>query len=109
MTHEEWVAAKRRELVVLAQSMLVGEVHLIEGVRRLCNMRFDVGDPDNELFLALRSIDSDTDDFPLGEMRKQCSAEFLKRKDIEMQNYLDGMHNDIRCTCIEIIRRFTER
>lgn len=107
MKQTERVSAKRQELVVLANSMLAGETNLIEGVRQICALRFAVEDPENEVFLAIRGIESETDTFPLGPMRANCSPEYLKRMDSEMQSYLSDAREDILQACREIVKAFS--
>lgn len=107
MRHIENLPAKRHELIVVAEAMLAGEADLLEGIRRICAFRFAIEDPENEVFLALRAIDSETDHFPLGAMRATCSPEYLKRADDEVQTYLAGVKEGILQTCREIVDVFS--
>jgi hypothetical protein len=107
MEHPENLASKRHELVAMAEAMLAGEADLLEGARRICALRFAVEDPENEVFLALRAIDSETDHFPLGAMRPTSSPEYLKRADGEMQAYLVNAREDILQACREIVKAFS--
>lgn len=104
---EERVVEKRRELVSIASSMLAGGTDLIEGVRQICALRFAVEDPENEVFLAILGIESETDTFPLGSMRASCCPEYLKRMDSEMQSYLAEAQGDILRACREVVRAFS--
>ena len=101
------VTARRQELVELAHLMLDGQFNLIEGVRRICALRLATGDPDNEVFFPIWAVESETDAFPLGEMRAACSPDYLKRSDAEMQRYLDESRSDILKACREILRAFS--
>lgn len=101
------VSASRNELVTIASGMLAGGVNLIEGMRRICALRFAIEDPDDEVFLPIRAMESETDSFPLGAMRSNCSEDYLKRADAEMECYLVDAHDDILQACKEIIRTFT--
>lgn len=107
MDKTERVAEKRRELVSIASSMLASETNLIEGVRQICALRFAVEDPENEVFLPIRGIESETDTFPLGSMRASCSQEYLKRMDSEMQSYLAEAQGDILQACRGIVKEFS--
>ncbi|MCB1655164.1 MAG: DUF2489 domain-containing protein, partial [Pseudomonadales bacterium] len=78
----------QQELVLVAKSMLDGSLNLIEGVREICELRKATNDPEDELFFSIRAIDSETEHFPIGRVRKECSGPFLKRADLEMKNYL---------------------
>lgn len=102
-----YLTLKRRELVNVAKGMLENEVHLIEGVRRICSLRFDVGDPENEVFLPIRGIESETDTFLLGTMRSSCSQEYLQRMDAEMEVFLAEAKGDILRASEEILKIFS--
>lgn len=87
--------------------MLAGDVNLIEGVRKMCSLRFATGDPENDVFMPLRAIDSETDHYPLGEMRVRCADDYLRRMDAEMENYLEEAKQDILNACRDIIRVYS--
>jgi hypothetical protein len=103
------LSPKKAELIGLAKKMLEGEIDLIEGVRRINALRFEVGEPDSEPFMAIRAVDSETDHFPLGSVRERYSPEALRRVDVEMENYLLEASEDIRRACDQIIRVFGSR
>lgn len=107
MNSLESTERKRSELTGVAAAMLDGQMHLIEGVRKICSLRHAIGDPDNEVFMPIRAIESETDHFPLGEIRTRCALEYLKRMDDEMQRYLADAKADILAACREIIRVFS--
>ena len=98
------VSARRHELVAVASGMLAGGVNLIEGMRRICALRCAIEDPENEVFLPIRAMESETDSFPVGAMRSNCSEDYLKRADAEMESYLADAHDDILQACREIVR-----
>lgn len=101
------VAAGRRELVLIASGMLAGSVNLIEGMRRICALRFVIDDPTNEIFLPIRAMESETDSFPLGATRSNYSGDYLARADAEMERYLTSAREEILRSCREIIQRFS--
>ncbi|CFU00859.1 Protein of uncharacterised function (DUF2489) [Burkholderia pseudomallei] len=107
MNHAEYLDMKRRELVGVANAMLKGDFDLIQGLRRICDLRLEVEEPDNELFTGLRGIESETEFFPIGSMRANLSPEFLRRADAEMQQYLADAKDDILQACQEIVRAFS--
>lgn len=98
---------KRAELISVATAMLNGKMNLIEGVRKICSLRHAVGDPDNEVFMPIRTIESETDHFPLGQMRERCAKDYLQRVDNEMQCYIVDVQDIILTACREIIRIFS--
>ena len=99
--------SNRLELIHLADDMLHGKVYLIEGVRKICSLRHAVGDPDNDVFMPIRAIDSETDHYSLGKMRSHCAVEYLERMDREIALYLDDAKQDILDACSEIIKVFS--
>jgi len=103
----ELLESKRNELVVVANSMLDERMNLIEGVRKICSLRFTVGDPENDVFMPIRAIDSETDHFPIGEIRSRCAPDYLQRMDAEMQDYLSDARPYILEACKEIISVFS--
>lgn len=107
MEHTKNLSSKRNELLAVAKSMLAGESNLLEGMRRLCELRSAVEDPENEVFLVIRGIDSETDHFPLGTMRATCSPECLTHADDEIQAYLADARDDILQACRKIIAAFS--
>jgi len=100
---------KKIELVFVATSMLGGKINLIEGVRKICSLRHAIGDPDNEVFMMIRAIESETDHFPLGQMRERCAKDYLQRVDNEMQNYIIDAKEDILKACREIVQIFCRK
>ena len=100
-------AAKRTELVTVAEAMIDGKMNLIEGVRKITALRHDVENPDDEIFMPIRAIESETDHFPIGAARTQCAPDFLKRADEEMERYLAEAKADILAACKEIVRAYS--
>ncbi|NDP59182.1 MAG: hypothetical protein GZ090_07485 [Oxalobacteraceae bacterium] len=97
----------RHELVNVANAMLVGDMNLIKGIRRICKLRFSVRDPENEVFLAIRGIESETDTYPVGRVRLNYTLEYLRRIDVEMQGYLEQAKGDIFQACQAIVQTFS--
>ncbi len=98
---------KRSELVDVATAMLEGRMNLIVGVRKINALRHAVQPPDHEVFMPIRAVESETDHFPLGEIRKYCAADYLQKMDEEMNRYLVNAKQDIFSACKEIIRVFS--
>ena len=103
----ELLESKKAELIAVANAMLDGKMDLIKGVRKICSLRFAVGDPDNDVFMPIRAIESETDHFPLGEVRSRCTPDYLRRMNAEVQHYLSNARQDILEACKEIVRVFS--
>lgn len=102
----ETIEAKNRILKV-AQGMLAGDIHLLVGCRIITGLYSYTDQPDDEIFLTFRSIDSDIDRFPIGVSRELCDPDYLIRIDQEISTYLQAAESDIRKACSKIIEEFT--
>lgn len=107
MDRADYLASKREELVGLADSMLSGGTNLIEGVRKVCALSVAIGDSDNDVFIPMIAIESETDHYPLGEVRARCADDYLRRMDAEMGSYLEEARQDILDACRDIIRIYS--
>lgn len=103
MDHDDYVLLKKEELRALVNQMLAEEVNLIEAVREICDLRHEIDDPDNEIFMLLRAIDSETDHIPLGKVRSRCCEKYLKDVDREIDEYLRDTKHYIFDSCREIL------
>jgi hypothetical protein len=99
--------AKRAELIAVAAAMIDGKMSLIEGVRKITALRHAVGNPDDEIFMPILAIESETDHFPIGPARVQCAPDYLTGADAEMQRYLADAKDDILAACREIVRAYS--
>ena len=100
-------AAKRTELIAVAAAMIDGKMNLIEGVRKITALRHDVENPDDEIFMPIRAIESETDHFPIGPARAQYAPDYLKRADEEIERYLADAKDNILAACREIVRVYS--
>lgn len=94
------------KIVRVAQAMVEGKIQLIQGCRELCGLLSRTSEPERDVFLAIIAVESETDHFPLGDVRKECAPDYLKRMDREIDRYLEDARGDILCACHEIIQIF---
>jgi hypothetical protein len=109
MEHLDFIDSKRKELVATATAMLFGEINLIWGIRRILSLSGEIGDGGNEVYIPVRAIDSETDHFPLGDVRLNWESGALGRMDIEMEDYLTEAKEDILRSCQEIVQFYSAR
>ena len=81
---EEWLRICE-EVVVAAKGVLDRRLSVTEGARLLSSLRFRVRAGDDKDFLVFTGIASETDAFPMGEVRGQWSAEALARSDAKRE------------------------
>lgn len=90
----------------LANQLLANEIDIVSASRTINKLRFSA-DPEDELFLIFRAIDSDTDDYPVLESQRDLwNRESLKKLDEEVSHYLESVKPQVYEACREIIKRF---
>jgi len=93
----------RQEIHAVAQAILAGTTHPIDGIRLLSSLRYKIGQEDSEVFYLIVALDSDSDTFPRGDFRDECSPAYLVRKDKEMDEFVSLYLNDLHKACREIL------
>jgi Protein of unknown function (DUF2489) len=97
----------RAKILEVAQAMLDGALGIIEGSRRLNDLREAMGIYHlDEDFVGFVAIDSETEGLPVGELRTRWNKEALVQQDREVEEaehlYRDGALED----CRKLIARF---
>jgi hypothetical protein len=101
MTHEEYIEKKRCEAIAVVQGILLGAIDPIDGIRKLNQLR--VNFEQISAFDCFVGMDSETDDFPRGEIRKRYEKLFLERLDEEARLYLDERKDIIKDACKTLV------
>ncbi len=96
-----------KKLVEVATLMESNKINLIEGSRHINRLRHYTEDANDDLFTIFILVNSDTDDIPLNETRKNFSKALLEEKDKKMVDYLANMKPTILQGCKEIIKKFS--
>ena len=95
-----------RKIVAAAQSILSGEIGVIAGARQLCGLGHQIGadrDPD---FLFFIGVDSESDDLPIGEIRKHWNPDALLDKDAELAAYEARVRERALTACRSLIEKY---
>ena len=112
MKHENWynedyMSAKRREVVDKATSLIKGSIDFLDGVRDMFSLQYEVSDddadPDFRVFVA---IYSETDHIPAAELRDFCSVSWLAKCDKDMEKVKETYRDEVIGACRRLIRRF---
>jgi hypothetical protein len=112
MRHDNWhnleyMNNRRFEMVEIAKSIIDNKINIIEGVRKITSMRFEVtddeSDPDFQIFIA---IDSEADHLPVGNERKYWSSDALQLKDQEIKRVGEFYFDQVIMACKQLISRF---
>ena len=108
MLDEVHLRAARKAVVDAARGLADGTVPLVEGVRQLAALRFEVSrldhDPDFTLFVA---VASESDHLPPHELRSQCAPAWIEQCDREARE-LEVLHRQqVRAACARLVDRFS--
>jgi len=103
MTSNGSVETAREEILRIAGAMLSGEIDLIVGSRKICELRYVIGEPDNPVFNPIIGFESETDDYPLGPIRARFSKDYLQKLDQEIRAYVERARPGVLVACKRII------
>ena len=106
--HQDYLASLRRTAVEVASGVLDGSLGIVEAVRRLVVLSSELGIENEEPFLSLRGIDSETDTSPVGAVRSQWSEAALAREDAARKAYEDDVRVQVREACELLLRQFRQ-
>jgi hypothetical protein len=73
--------------VALANRIIAGEIGVIEASRTFSLLQFEFDAPLREVFQPFVAIDSETDDLPVGPVRREWSSAALEIRDVQIANY----------------------
>ena len=88
-----------------ARAMLAGEIDLVLGCREIVRWATELprlrslDEPLN----VLRAVESETDDLPLGDVRKHWASDALSAKDREAQRYLERCKPELLTACSQLV------
>lgn len=93
----------KNNLVCTAKKIILAEEDLLQGIRKVCKIASDMDAEEKPIFSIFIGIDSETDHYPIGEVRQRCSKEYLERADRELKEYLEEVKEPLFKACEEII------
>jgi hypothetical protein len=87
--------------------MLAGSVGIVDGCRRLVELfhRLDVDDDD--LFMAIRAVESETEILPVGDARSLWIPEALEAKEKKIKPYLEAVRPEVLGVCEALVQRYS--
>lgn len=113
MTHDNWhneqyMRAKRSEVVNTARLLREGKMSVVEGAWRLNALRHEVTQKDfDDDFMLFVAIASETDHLPVGEVRKQYAKTALVKADKEIEDVEKIYRAQVEAACEKLIARFS--
>jgi len=103
MDKNEYEKNKIDELRNIAEKLIKDEIYFIEAIREIKD-RINLIKLTVEEERLLKAIDSDTDDIPVGEVRKKWNKEALEKIDIELNDYMKEIKPDVIKICKKILK-----
>lgn len=96
------------EIVQTASAMLAGSLDLVTGSRRICALRHKVNIAGEGLFDPIVAFESDTDIFPIGDLRQQFSPEYLQKLDDDLEEHIKSAKPAVLVACKQIIEAVSQ-
>lgn len=107
MTCDDDFEAVRRRVAATAAAMLNGQLQFLEGVRILTSLHSKAcvaGDDDD--FMTLVCVDSETDSLPVGDVRRHWAAAALQRLEPEIEAATQWARQFASGACESLLARF---
>lgn len=94
-------------IVEAAQKILAGEMDIVEGCRLLLYLQQLLNDPNDELFMTFIVIASETEHFPVGELRSRWHKDSLARVDAEVGAYITRVRKSVMEACTALVKEYS--
>jgi hypothetical protein len=96
-------------IVLVARSILSGALGIVEGCRKLDGLRgrLPEAEADREIFDDIVLLCSETEIYPVGELRSMWWPDALERIDRQVGRYVDQMREPIMDTCTRLIEKYS--
>lgn len=91
------------ELLDLARSILALELDPIDGARSMVVLRLPASVRDSDAFLAIRSIESEADQFFTAKARQHFAPEFREQIEARLSQFTKDVQADMLTACRDIL------
>ena len=95
-------ASTKSRIATLAAGISEGSVGLLEGIRNMAPLIRRLERKNEAYFLPILAIESETEDVPTGEARKLWEPLALRRKEAEVEVYLEKVREVVLDSCKKI-------
>ncbi len=96
----------KNKLVEIASSVVNKKMTVIEGCRKISGL-IDIHDPKNNFLIPIIDLESETDEIPLGDIRKNFSKSYLDEIDNKFKQYINNSTSVILKICKQIIEEYS--
>ena len=107
----------RPESVRIAKAMLSGSIKLVDGCKELARIgswwtaheeEEDWSGTRDSDFDVFKQIDSETMDYPFGDVRRHWSNDALLRKDAQLAQFESKQREEILAACRRLLEKFSD-
>lgn len=95
-----------REILAAARGVLDGTVGMVDAARTLTSISYALGVENDEPFISFRGIDSETDDYPLGDVRARWNPAALAREDAKRERYEEEVRESVKEGCRALLAKY---
>lgn len=99
-------AESLEKIINLSKRIIDRETNIVESAREIDRLRFQLDNSEDEIFYPIISFTGDTEQFLFGEARKLMSEELKKKRDKELQEYLELETESLIEACKKIVAKF---
>ncbi|MBV9836366.1 MAG: hypothetical protein JO055_18250 [Alphaproteobacteria bacterium] len=96
----------RTQLIEVAHAMLDRRMGVLEGARKIDDLRMRHPYPDLMMFVPFRGVSSESDGYPLGDVRQHWHPDALAKLDKKMEAYVSAVRDDIMSACRDVLRAY---
>lgn len=104
-SHEKHIKKQKAEILETAEKILSDSIDIIEGCRKINTLWLQTGLPEDESYTFFDIVNSETETFPKGFIRKFCTKGYLKEQAQEEKDYLNQFLDEVKEECKKIIER----
>ena len=107
MNHQEYILNNRKKCVEIAEGMIDGSVHYLEGSIKLSSLSVEICIPEfDEDFIPFIGIASEIDHLPIGPSRKYWAKSALEKHEPEIKKLVKWAKETSINECNSIVTRF---
>lgn len=107
MNKEEYINKVSIDISNIINSILHNEIDFLIGLRTIVVKFRELPFKDDPDYRFLRGLDSETDCFPTGDQRKMYGEEYLKKMDIERDDFLIPLKKEIDQTLKNLLQKIS--
>lgn len=93
------------QVLVVAKEILDNKISILEGARKLSKFQFVEGFKENKDIMFFVFLDSESDNLPIGEERKNWDPTVLAEKDKDIKDIENYYKNDAIAACQHLMAK----